>query len=167
MDTGDILLTQTTTINEYENSGDLFEKLSLIGAGVLSKTIDGLIRGCITPLKQKDDDATYAPMIQKSMSRIDWNKPAVRIHNLIRGLAPFIYASTMINGKAVKIISSSVCDWKNGVAGEVVDNVDQLIIACADNTAISLEILQAEGKRAMPAKEYLRGSRIEKHSILS
>ena len=167
MDTGDILLTEKTVIDINENSGDLFNRMSVIGAGLLSKTIDGLVNGHITPVKQIDNDATYAPMLHKSMCRINWNMPALGIHNLIRGLAPFLYASTMINGKVVRIISSSVCDWKTGDAGEVVENGEELIVACADKTAIRLDILQAEGKRAMPAKQFMLGNRIEKHLILT
>lgn len=167
MDTGDILLTEKTVIDINENSGDLFNRMSVIGAGLLSKTIDGLVNGHITPVKQIDNDATYAPMLHKSMCRINWNMPALGIHNLIRGLAPFLYASTMINGKVVRIISSSVCDWKTGDAGEVVENGEELIVACADKTAIRLDILQAEGKRAMPAKQFMLGNRIVKHLVLT
>ena len=167
MDTGDILLTEKTVIDINENSGDLFNRMSVIGAGLLSKTIDVLVNGHITPVKQIDNDATYAPMLHKSMCRINWNMPALGIHNLIRGLAPFLYASTMINGKVVRIISSSVCDWKTGDAGEVVENGEELIVACADKTAIRLDILQAEGKRAMPAKQFMLGNRIVKHLVLT
>lgn len=167
MDTGDILLTEKTIIDINENSGDLFKRMSLIGASLLSKTIDGLLNGHITPVKQIESEATYAPMLQKSMCRINWKVSAEKIHNLIRGLAPFLYASTIINGKVVRIISSAVCDWETGDAGEVVENGETLIVACADKTAIRLETLQAEGRRAMPAKEFLLGNRIEKHLILA
>lgn len=161
LDTGDILLSEKTTIGKNETSGDLFDRLSNMGAEVLSKTIDGIINKTILPVKQDDALSSYAPMIKKTLCRIDWQQPSFQIHNLIRGLAPFLSATSSMNGKTVKIISSSLADSNEGTPGEVVDNKGRLLVACGDKTAIELEVLQLQGKRALPIKEFLTGNKIE------
>lgn len=161
LDTGDMLLTEKTAISNDETSGELFDRLSKIGAEVLSKTIDGIAKKTIIPIKQDDALSSYAPMIKKPLCRIDWHEPSFKIHNLIRGLSPFLSATSTINGKIVKIISSALCDNEKGQAGEVVENKGRLLVACGNNTAIELKILQLEGKRALPAKEFLLGNKIE------
>ncbi len=161
LDTGDMLIVEKTTIGKDETSGELFDRLSKIGACVLSKTIDGIINQTIHPVKQNNSLSSYAPMIKKSLCRIDWQQPSNKIHNLIRGLSPFLSATTTLNDKTVKILASLLCDSGKGIAGEVIENKGRLLIACGNNTAIELKVLQLEGKRALPAKEFLLGNKID------
>lgn len=161
LDTGDILISEKTTIGKNETAGELFGRLSKIGAEVLSKTIDGIMNKAIISIKQDDALSSYAPMIKKTLCRIDWQQPSFAIHNLIRGLSPFLSATTTMNDKTVKIISSSLGSRGKGIVGEVIDNKDRLLVACGSGTAIELKKIQLEGKRALPVKEFLRGNKIE------
>lgn len=167
LDTGDILLSEKIAIDINETSGDLFDKLSQVGAEVLSKTIDAISNKTIAPVKQDDELSSYAPMIKKTLRKIDWQQSSFDIHNLIRGLSPFLNATSTVNGKIVKILSSTLSgfstfsDGGNTTAGEVIENKDRLLVACGHNTVIELKILQLEGKRALPAKEFLLGNKIE------
>jgi methionyl-tRNA formyltransferase len=166
LDTGNILLSEKTYIDQNENSGNLFSRMSEIGAGVLSRTVYGIANKTIIPVIQDDTLSSYAPPIRKTICRIDWSQSSISIHNLIRGLSPFLSATTTFNGKIIKIISSSLCEPVNGTAGEVVENSNKLRVVCGNNTAIELKILQTQGKRAMPADEFLRGNRIKLHQLL-
>jgi methionyl-tRNA formyltransferase len=134
--------------------------LSVIGASVLLKTLRVVSENTITPAKQNEHLSSYAPMLNKSLCEVDWNKPSLEVHNLIRGLAPFLFATTSINNKVIRVISSLPCSYEKGSPGEVVESGDRLVVACANQTAIELLTLQAQGKRPLKTKEFLLGNRI-------
>lgn len=161
LDTGDMLLSAKTAIGINETAGELFDRLSKMGAEVLSNTIDAIVNKTIVPVKQDDALSSYAPMIKKTLCRIDWQQPSFKIHNLIRGLSPFLSATTTMNGKTIKIISSSLGNAEEGVPGEVVDNKNRLLVACGNDTTIELNVLQLEGKKALPVRAFLLGNKIE------
>jgi len=165
IDTGDMLLSEQTEIGENENSGELFNRLSFIGADIMSKTIMRLQAGTISPIKQDDNLANYAPMITKTLCPINWKDSAQKVHNLIRGLAPLLSATAIINGKVIKIHSSKYFGGSIGRPGEVIENYPRLLVACGAGSAIEILTLQVEGKRVMPANEFMRGHRIEKGSL--
>ena len=165
LDTGDMLIKRETEIGENETSGELHDRLSLLGAEVMSETIKQLEAGALVPQKQDDSLSNYAPMLTKELCPIDWNDSAGNIHNKIRGLSPWPIATTIYNGKTIKIHSSEIAEGKGGKPGEVVENKGKLIVACKDGL-LEIKILQAEGKKAMPAKDFLAGSRIEKGEFL-
>ncbi len=160
MDTGDILLAKKTPIGEKETSADLFERLADLGAKLLIETIDAMEAGTLTPQKQDDSKATYAPMLDKSMCEIDWNLPAEQIDRLIRGLSPFFCACSSFDGKRVKLLEADVsdlsCDLK---AGELLDEDGAIKIVCGENTALEVKVLQPEGKKPMKSQDYIRGHR--------
>ena len=106
LDTGDMLLSEEIEIGENETSGELHDRLSLLGADVLEKTISALENGELKPIKQNESEFTYAPMLSKELSPIVWNLTAREVHNKIRGLSPWPGASAVLNGKTVKIKSS-------------------------------------------------------------
>ena len=103
LDTGDILFIEKTKILDNETSGDLYERLTVIGADLLIKTLKAIENGEVTPVKQDDEKSTYAAMLDKTMSPVDWSKPALEIHNQIRGLDPWPVAQTTLNGKNLKL----------------------------------------------------------------
>ena len=162
LDTGDILLTEKTAIGANETSGDLFQRLSQIGANVLSDTVLKIKQGTITPEKQNGNESNYAPMLTKALCPINWSEPAINVHNLIRGLNPFLSATTMLNKNIIKIHSSLLYENGHGKPGEIIENSDRLVVACGDGKSIEILTLQAEGKRALTANEFMRGHRIEK-----
>lgn len=156
MDTGDILETAVTEIGAEETAGELFERLSVIGAKLLVKTLADLEDGGITPVKQDESKATSAPIIKKEMAKISFHDmTAEEVHNAVRGFYPWPVAFFISGGKRIKIIKSRVVNMR-GTAGTVLKSDNGLIVACREN-AISLETIQPEGSKPMSAKQYLCG----------
>ena len=161
LDTGDMLIKGEIAIGENDTAGEMHEKLSVLGAEILEKTIDSLLKNELKPEKQNHDEFTYAPMLSKELSPIDWNCSAQEIHNKIRGLSPWPSANAKLNGKTVKIHKSVLADGKGKSAGEIVESGKRLVVACGDLNCIEILTLQAEGKKAMSASDFLRGNPVE------
>lgn len=166
LDTGDMLYTQKVEIGENETAGELHDKLSAIGAEVMSKTIKMIENNELKPEKQNDSLSNYAPMLSKDLCPIDWNVSAQEVHNKVRGLSPWPVATTTMNGKNLKIHRTELEGKAKGECGEVVKADKELIVACGDGNAVKILVLQAEGKKAMPAGDFLRGNSIEVGTIL-
>lgn len=161
LDTGDMLIKGEIEIGENDTAGEMHDKLSVLGAEILEKTIDSLLKNELKPEKQNHDEFTYAPMLSKELSPIDWNCSAQEIHNKIRGLSPWPSANAKLNGKTVKIHKSVLADGKGKSAGEIVEAGKRLILACGDLNCIEILTLQAEGKKAMSASDFLRGNPVK------
>ncbi len=167
IDTGDILTKKEFLIPENMNAGELFDILSGMGAEVLIETIDSVDKGILNPVEQDESQATYASMLSKELSPIDFSKSAQDVHNHIRGLYPWPVAITKIDGKTYKIHKSQKISEKfEGNNGEIVDNNNRLIVMCGDGNCVEILEIQAEGKRKTDAASFLRGHRIEKGTIL-
>lgn len=162
LDTGDMLLKSVTKIGENETAGQLHDRLSEMGASLITQTLEKLQQGEITPEKQDDSQSNYAPMLTKELCKIDWSKSAQEIHNQVRGLNPWPVAVATVNGKRVKIYSTQLCN-KNGTAGKVI-SLDPLTVACGENSVIISE-LQPEGKKRMNSQDYVRGYRLTTDTI--
>lgn len=167
LDTGDILLTEKTEIGENETASELFDRLSLMGADILLRTIDALQKGEITPKKQDASKATYAKMLSKDLSNIDFNSSVRNIHKKICGLSDWPCAVTSVNGKRLKVYRSEiVSDEKpNAEPGEVIDEKN-FTVACIDGSIRFVEV-QAEGSKRMKSEDYLRGKPVLKGTILN
>lgn len=161
IDTGDILLVEKTPIDINETSEELFDRLAVLGADALVKCLDSLANGNIKAVKQDDEGACYAQKITKELSRIDWGKSAIDIHNQVRGLQTWPCASTAIHGKNVKIHKTLLSDKTGNKTGEIVDNKDVLTVCCGDGKCVDILEMQAEGKKRMDAKSYLLGNKLE------
>ena len=160
IDTGDILLTEETDILENETAGELHDRLSVVTASLMTKTLLGVEQGTITPIKQDDTLANYAPIINKEMGYLKFDKTAEEICNLIRGFNPWPAAYFMLDGKRVKVFAAKVWGNTNKAPATVIKSTDELVIACKDGTAISLTEIQAEGSKRMSAKDYLIGHKL-------
>lgn len=158
LDTGDILLSESVEIRDDETAQELHDELSVLGAQVMRKTLLMLQNGALLPIRQDDSQSTYAPILTKELSAIDWQKSALQIHNQIRGLYPWPGASAVLNGKTLKIHSAKLLGKTQGEPGEVVFNDHRLCVACGDGNAVELLVIQAPGKKAMPVTDYLRGN---------
>ncbi len=158
LDTGDMLISSELEIGENETAGELHDRVSALGAEVLEETIAKLIAGELKPEKQNHDEFTYAPMLSKELSPIDWNLTAREVHNKIRGLSPWPSAVAVLNGKKVKIHKSVLTCENGGAAGEIVANGKRLIVSCGDGKCIEIINIQAEGKKAMSAADFMRGN---------
>lgn len=166
LDTGDILIKEKTKIMPDETSEDLFERLSVLGKDVMLATIEGILSGTVVREKQDNEQATYAPILDKKMAIIDWNDTAQNIHNKIRGLNPWPIAETFLHDKKLKIFKSSVIKGTNANSGEVVESSKRLVVSCGDGNALEIHELQLEGKKKMMTQAFLSGFSIEKDLIL-
>ena len=165
LDTGDMLLSSKVKIGENETSEELWDRLSLLAPDVLEKTLEDLKAGRLNPVKQDDSKSTYAPLLSKEISQVDWNADCGTVHNKIRGLYSWPCAVTFINGKKIKLIKSVKHPQLSGQPGQVIESDGRLIIACKTG-AVEILTLQAEGKKAMSASDYLRGNPIENNIIV-
>jgi len=160
LDAGDILLSEKTTIGVDETAGELYDRLSIMGAGILSETVEELKQGTAVRTAQNHSDATFAPPLKKDMSPIDWTQSAFCIKCKVRGLNPWPVATTEIGGTTYKIFAVDITDREySGKPGDVVSTGQSGIeIGCADGTVLIKE-LQAPGGKRMAAADYLRGAR--------
>lgn len=160
MDTGDMLLKAETPVGEEETAGELFDRLMLLGAELLGETLDKLEKGELERVPQNEAEATHAPMLSKEHSKIDWNRSAKEIHNLIRGLNPWPCAFSMLDGKRIKLLASRIVDG-SGAAGTLTVINGDLAVFCGKG-AILLTELQTENGKRMSGKEYLLGHPLKK-----
>ena len=164
MDTGDMILKQEVEIGENETTGELWDRLSIIGADLLVKTLDQIEKGTAPRIKQSDD-FTMAPMLNKEISKIDWKeKTAQQIKNLVRGLNPIMGAYSYLNGKKIKFWKVEVekdtnSNQENGTVIKANDK-DGLYIKAKDGVLKIIEI-QGENAKRMNANDFLRGNKIE------
>ncbi len=167
LDTGDILLSVKTEISSKETSSSLHDRLSLIAADLLIKTLSGISTDSIKPVSQDNSLATYAPMLKKKDGLIDWSKPAEEIEAFIRGMTPWPGAFTFIGNRRMKIFDSDVVigDAKEnpGTVGSA--SREGLFIATGNNLLSIKEIQEESGKR-LSIKDYLRGCNISPGTVL-
>ncbi len=154
LDTGDMLMKSELTIGENETADELHDRLSALGAELIVKTVHAAENGTLTREKQNDADSCYAGMLTKEMSEIDFTKTAQEVHNKVRGLNSWPSASSVLNGKRIKIHRTKISD-ANGEPGQVL-SLDPFIVACGDGAVEILE-LQPEGKKKMSAQAYVNG----------
>ena len=164
MDTGDMILKQEVEIGENETTGELWDRLSIIGADLLVKTLKQIEKGTAPRIKQSDD-FTMAPMLNKEISKIDWKeKTAQQIKNLVRGLNPIMGAYSYLNGKKIKFWKVEVekdtnSNQENGTVIKANDK-EGLYIKAKDGVLKIIEI-QGENAKRMNANDFLRGNKIE------
>ncbi len=178
MDTGDIILVEKTDIGEEETTGELWDRLSKMGGKLLAKTLKQIEEGT-APRQKQSDNFTKAPMLNKEMSKIDWqNKTAREIHNLVRGLNPIMGAYTFLNGKKIKIWKTKVrtenelleifpeleeyfFKVKDLMAGTIMFASDKKgLFVKANEGIIQIEEIQSENAKKMLVGDFLRGNEI-------
>ncbi len=168
MDTGDILLSSTEDILSDDTSETLFDRLAVKGAALCSETLTALNNGTVTPQKQDNAAATYAPIITKEMAKLDFSMSAEQICCRVRGFYPWPVAFTVLpDGKKLKIYSAREVDGSAAPAGTVTVSDKRLVVACGNNTSVELIDVQLEGKSRMPAKNLLNGYGIVKGTVLN
>ena len=165
MDTGDILLTKEFPIPVEMTAGELFDALSPLGGELIVETLAGLAEGTITPVAQDHTKATHAPMLDRSLSQLDFTKSAEELYHRIRGLNPWPSAKVTVGEKTMKVHAATVLGDCNGQPGEIMDQ-KQLVICCGDGKALRLTAVQPEGSRSMTDEDLLRGHPIEKGTVL-
>jgi len=160
MDAGDIIGVAKTPIGENETAGELLDRLAVLGADLLSDTLNKVARGEAVATAQDESKVSFAPMLDKAMCPIDWSKTAQQVHNHVRGLNPWPTATATIGGTFFKIHSTVVVDGK-GRPGEILGLTKTgLRVACGEG-AVEIRVLQAEGGKRMAAPDYFRGHPLE------
>ena len=169
LDTGDMLLKAECEIAENDNFEDIHDRLGLLGAELLCKTVDGLEAGNITPTPQDHSLATHTAKILKEDCKIDFSKDCDTVHDLVRGLSPIPLSFTHTpDGKLLKVVKSEICEREseNEECGKVLslDN-GRIRVACATGSVNILTVLP-EGKGRMSAADFIRGRKINIGDIL-
>ena len=175
MDTGDMILKEKTTIGDDETTGELWDRLSKIGGELLVKTLKEIENGTVKRIKQ-DDDFSLAPMLDKSIAKIDWkNKKAIEIKNLVRGLNPIMGAYSFLNDKKIKFwkvdilnnndinIEENKENLENGTV--LISDAKQGLYIKAKEGIIKVLEIQGENGKKMDIASFLRGNKIEKFEI--
>ncbi len=160
MDAGDIIDVSKTPIDPDETAGELLDRLAVLGAGLLSKTMGRLAQGSVSATAQDESLVTYAPMLDKTMCPIDWNRTAQQVHNHVRGLHPWPVATAVLGGTLFKIHETAVVSG-SGQPGTILELTKTgLKVACGEG-AVEIRQLQAEGGKRMAAPDYFRGHPLE------
>lgn len=169
LDTGDMLAKAIVPLDEKETGGSLFDKLSEAGGRLCVETLAKLEKGEITPEKQGESPTAYASMLDKKMGNIDWNKSAVVIERLVRGLNPWPSAYTHLDGKTLKIWASDVLPQSasKGESGEILEVTKDAIHVQTGDGILVLREIQLAGKARMDAGAFLRGYKVVPGTVLS
>ena len=162
MDAGDVIDVAKTPIGENETAGELLDRLAVLGADLLSKTLGALEKGNVTATRQDESLVSYAPMLDKSICPMDWNKSAQQLHNHVRGLHPWPVATMELQGTKFKVHATRVVDaTHNQTPGSVIALTKTgLQMACGEGV-LEILTLQAEGGKRMAAPDYFRGHPLE------
>ena len=156
MDAGDVIDVAKTPIGENETAGELLDRLAVLGADLLSRVLTRFENDDVAGAPQKEEDVSFAPMLDKSMCPIDWNKTARQVHNHVRGLHPWPVATMELKGQKFKVHATRIVEG-SGQPGEILDLTKTgLKIACGEG-AVEVISLQAEGGKRMAAPDYFRG----------
>ena len=159
MDAGDVIFTDKTEIGLYETSGELYDRLSVMGAKLLVRTLEAIGTGSAPKIPQNHAEATYAPMLDKSLSPIDFSRPAKSVIKWIYGLQPWPVATAKIGSAELKIYAAQLTQTvTDSIPGTVINaGADGIEVACGDGGTVLIKEVQASGKKRMAAADYLRG----------
>ena len=158
LDAGDVIATVRTAIGAEETAPELWERLAKLGGELLVATIPHLQDGTASRTPQDESVFTYAPMLTKAMSPVDWNRSAAAIHNQIRGLQPWPCAVAEIDGRLCKLFRAEIGGETKAVPGTILRADKQGIeVACGDGRSLRILDLQGEGGKRMNAASYLNG----------
>ena len=159
LDTGDIIAQAATPIGEQEDALQLTERLAALGAETLLPVVAAMEAGEDIPRQKQDDSrSSYASMLSREMSPVDWNRPARAVIDQVRGLIPWPCATTELAGVRVKLFRAELGEKTSAAPGSVTRVLkDGVEVACGDGRGVIIRELQAEGSRRMAAGDYLRG----------
>lgn len=161
VDAGDILLQEAVAIGPQETYGTLHERLSGIGARLLVEAVEGILNGTIVKRRQDESLSTYAPRLKKEDAHIRWDSDFREIVRLVRGLSPVPAAFTHLDGRQLKVFAASGAESPaSGPGGTVLGVSDAGFKVAAKNGCVWLSDVQLEGKKRMPAGEFLKGHRV-------
>ncbi|MBQ2264683.1 MAG: methionyl-tRNA formyltransferase [Oscillospiraceae bacterium] len=156
LDTGDMLLKGSLTIGANETASELHDRLSELGAKLITQALQGLKDGTITPEPQDDALSCYAGMITKDMSALDFSKPALQLHRTICALTGF----TTLEGKRFKVFRSELTDKTSDAPAGTILDPEQLLVQCGEGTVLRLTEVQTEGGKRLAVSDFVRGKKL-------
>lgn len=159
LDAGDIISQAATPIDPNESVETLHDRLAVMGAELLSRTVVSIADGTARRIPQEDSQSTYAPMLSRELSPIDWSRSAREIHNQIRGLTPWPATTMELSGSTFKVYAAEETGETTGKPAGTLVGTDKrgICMACGDGKVLRVLELQAPGKKRMKAPDYLRG----------
>ena len=159
LDAGDIILQRETAIGPDETAPELFQRLAELGGGLLVEAVEQIAKGEATRTPQLEADATYAPMLGRELSPMDWSKDGQTLHDQVRGLLPWPCATAEFGGVRCKVFSTAVLDGTTDLAPGTVAEAgkDGIVMACGGGMLLRVKELQPDGKKRMAAADFLRG----------
>jgi methionyl-tRNA formyltransferase len=164
MDTGPILLQEKVPVEDHETAVLLGQRLAVLGADLVLRTLDGLEQGTVTPRPQPPDGVNITPMLRREFGQIDWSMPARQLVNRLRGLTPWPGLYTTLKGGRLKVFGLEVVDSPpagDEEAGTVIQtDAEGIMVRCGRGTAARITELQREGRRRMPVDAFLIGERV-------
>ena len=163
MDAGNIISQREIPITDADDTGTLFDKLSLVGRDLLMDTLPEIFAGENKSIEQDEAKVSLSPMISKEQEKIDWKQSAREIFNHVRALRPAPGTYTLLEGERFKIWEAVVAEEKTTADAGTIIKVDQeqLLVACGDNTVLSLLSVQPSGRKRLTIREYLSGAELE------
>ena len=161
VDTGDIILQEKVDILPDETGGELFDKLSVLGAKAIIKALDLFKNNQVNFTPQDHDKSTHTKMLKKESGKIDFSKSAKDVHNLVHGLNPWPVAYFSVNNEVIKVFKTEVVAGNYGAAGQIIIDNKDLIITCGEG-AIKIKELQRAGGKRMETSAFLNGFKVEK-----
>ncbi len=167
LDTGDMLLRRETPIGPEENAMELGNRLAVMGAELLVETLSGLVNRTITPQKQENSQASYAPLLKKEDGLIDWKLPAASIHCRIRGFQPWPGGYTHFRGQSLHITQARVHPGSTTQQpGRIWSENGAVLASCGYGSILHLVEVQLEGRKKMPAAAFTNGQRLVQYEVL-
>lgn len=167
LDAGPILLQRTTQIGESETAPELMKRLAEAGADLLSETLKSLDHLELKP--QRDEDATFAPILKREDGRIDWTMHAAAIERRVRGFQPWPGAHTFLHSRRLIIPQAATesAQQPSAEPGQIIEaHGDRLVVACGDETALRILELQPGDSRRMSIRDFLNGAHIKFGDVL-
>lgn len=162
LDTGAVFSSTEISISDEDTAQSLHDTLANAGASLLVRDISAILEGSIVATLQPEDGVTYASKVTSEECRIDWSLPAARIKRAIQAFAPHPGAFTTWHGKRLKVFKARICSLEgrpDTAPGTIVESSGDLLVAqCGEGSLLGLEEIQAEGKKRMVTKDFLRGT---------
>lgn len=167
LDTGDMILKTEFNLDDEITAGELHDKMMAIGAETLKETLELIEKGTAPRIPQNHEEFSYAPMMDKTLGHVDFNKSAKEVHNLVRGVNPWPSAYATYGGETMKIWKTKVLDEVSSKTPGTILSVDKegIRVSTKDNV-ILIEEIQMPGKKRVVVSEYIKGNKIDTDIIL-
>jgi len=166
LDTGPVLLQRATPVGDQETAPQLTARLAELGAGLLAEALVKLARGELVATPQNDAEASYAPMLKREDGQVDWGLTAREIYNRRRGFTPFPGCYSFLNGQRLEILDAAAEELPGPAGGGEPGTVcevakDSFAVTCGEATRLRVREVQPAGKRAMSARDFLNGAKLQ------